>query len=120
MILVDTSIWVDHYRQPSTELVELLSLDRVAQHAFVTLEMALGNPKNRDAMVAQFESLEQAVTISQAGMLSFVRTRNLGGTGIGFVDAHLLASASRMNGKLWSSDKRLAAQAARLGLAYEP
>lgn len=119
MILVDTSIWVDHSRKPLSTLAELLSLEQVIQHPYVTVEMALGNPQNRDSMVADFEAIEQAPVIDHSGLLSFIRAKDLGGTGVGFVDAHLLASAARTNAKVWTSDKRLAAQAERLGLAYQ-
>ena len=115
MILIDTSIWIDHYRAPFAELTELLGLEQILQHPFVTAELALGNPSGRSAMVARLDSIDQALVVTQTELLDFVAAKQIGGTGLGFVDAHLLASAERLNCLIWCRDKRLATQAERLG-----
>ena len=120
MILVDTSIWADHFAKTIAGLSELIAGDEVLQHPFVTGELALGNPTDRSAMIATLQSLPQAEVQEPCELLTFAGRHDLGGTGIGYVDAHLLASAHAHGARLWSKDKRLARQAERLALAYEP
>jgi predicted nucleic acid-binding protein len=120
VILVDTSVWADHYREPLAKLIDLLNREVIIQHPFVTAEMALGNPRNRQAMIAFLGSIDQAVACSTAELLAFVEAKSLWGTGIGFVDAHLLATASRTQRRIWSRDKRLIAQADRLDCLFQP
>lgn len=120
MILVDTSIWADHFGKAVANLSLLVARDQVLQHPFVTGELALGNPTDRKAMIATLDGLPQASVCEWSDLLAFAGRHELGGTGIGYVDAHLLASAHWHRVKLWSKDKRLAFQAERLGLAYQP
>lgn len=119
MILVDTSIWANHLHRPIEHLLEAIGNGMVVHHPFVTGELALGNPANRMKMVEMLNSLPPAQIIDQGSLIPFVEASAIGGTGVGFVDAHLLASAFGQKHSLWTIDKRLAAQAARLGLAYE-
>lgn len=118
MIIVDTSVWADHFRNPAGALAALILSNRIAQHPFVTSELALGNPRDRGSMVAMLEALHNVQPEKNSDLLQFVEQRELGGTGIGFVDAHLLASSATNQALLWTRDKRLQAQAERLGLAY--
>lgn len=120
VVIVDTSIWADHFHRPIQALSDLLARDAVAQHPFVTGELALGNPSNRAALIAFLSSLGRAIICNEDVLLDLVADRHLGGSGIGFVDAHLLASAVEMNCALWTSDKRLLRQAERLDLTYSP
>jgi predicted nucleic acid-binding protein len=119
MILVDTSIWADHYRQPLQTLSELLNLEQIVQHPYVTAEMALGNSRDRTGMIAFFMAIDQVPISPLADLMAFVEAKTLWGTGLGFVDTHLLASAARIGCKLWSRDKRLTVQAERLGYSYQ-
>ena len=119
MIVLDTSIWADHFRSTVGGVVELIQSQQIIQHPFVTGELSLGNPADRRTMVAMLDAFPQAPIQSHADLMTFVERRALGGTGIGFVDANLLASAVAVpGGKVWTKDKRLFAQAERLGLAY--
>ena len=118
MILVDTSIWIDHFRHPVADLAELLDRDLVLQHPFVSGELLLGNPADRTGLVSFLESLEQAPICGIGAFASYVEARTLGGSGIGFVDAHLLASADVAGHRIWTRDRRLAEQAERLGLLH--
>lgn len=121
MIIVDTSIWADHFRQAVADLTMLVAKDLVLQHPFVTGELAMGNPANRQAMIDTLEALPQAEVIDWSELLSFAGRHELGGTGIGYVDAHLLASAAgRESVRLWTRDKRLADNAKRLSVAHQP
>jgi predicted nucleic acid-binding protein len=121
MILVDTSIWADHFRHEIAHLSLLVANEEVLQHPFVTGELALGNPVDRLAMIRMLEALDQAEICNPLEFHSFIEIRSLGGTGIGFVDGHLLVTAEKIDGvRLWTRDKKLAAQSARLGLSYSP
>jgi predicted nucleic acid-binding protein len=118
LILVDSSVWIDHIRSPLAGLVAILAAEQVVQHPFVTAEVALGSLRNRERVVAILASLPQFEPVDAAAFLSFVAEREIFGTGLGFVDGHLLASAAETGAAVWSRDKRLALQAERLGLAY--
>lgn len=121
MILIDSSIWIDHLRGASSVLAIALADGRVVQHPFVTAELALGSLAQRDRFVAMLGLLPAAPIVEQPALLSFVTEHRLFGTGLGMVDAHLLASATHAEGaRLWTNDKRLAGQAERLGLSYRP
>ena len=118
MILVDTSIWIDHLRGVDAELVRLLGDARILVHPFVIGEIALGHVKRRRQMLDALAGLPQAVMATDAEVLAFIETADLGGTGIGYLDAHLLASAKLTSALLWTRDKRLVAAAGKLGLAH--
>ena len=118
MILVDTSVWIDHLRSASAILSELLGDGEVLGHPFVLGEVALGNLRRRGEILRMLRRLPQANTASQREVLQFVDREALFGRGIGYVDAHLLAAARLTAGtKLWTRDHRLQAVAAQLGLA---
>lgn len=121
MILVDTSVWVDHLRASNDKLTALLARGKVLGHPFVTGELALGNLRWRDAVLSDLRDLPQAVVASDEEVLYFIDHQMLFGRGIGYVDAHLLA-ATRLTGraKLWTRDRRLQAVAVALGLAAAP
>jgi predicted nucleic acid-binding protein len=120
MIVIDTSIWADHIHKAVPELELLLERDLVVQHPFVTGELALGNPADRQGLVATLEALPQADVKETGRLLAFAERERLGGTGIGYVDAHLLLAAHSQRALLWTRDRRLHAQAERLGVAYTP
>lgn len=117
MILVDTSIWVDHLRRGSAGLVDLLDAGEVLCHPFVIGELSLGHLRRRVEILALLASLPSATLARHDEVLSFVESRQLAGSGVGWVDAHLLASAALASVPIWTADRRLAATAHSLGLA---
>jgi predicted nucleic acid-binding protein len=118
MILVDSSIWIDHLRQGDTRLAALLRARRVLAHPFVIGELALGSLRQREAVLGALQDLPQAVVASDEEVFRFIDQHELFGLGIGYVDVHLLAAARLTVGtSLWTRDKRLNAVAERLTLA---
>ena len=118
MILVDTSVWIEHLRSASAILTELLGDGQVLVHPFVLGELALGSLRQRDVFLSDLRDLPQAVVATDGEVLSLIDRRTLFGRGIGYVDAHLLAAARLTAGsKLWTHDRRLQAVAAQLDLA---
>ncbi|MBD5804416.1 Ribonuclease VapC32 [Azoarcus sp. Aa7] len=119
MILVDTSVWIDHLRQGNEELAQLLGAGRVRAHPHVIGELALGNLQNRHALLNALQGLPQVLVASDDEVLHFIETNALFGIGIGYIDAHLLAAVRLSPGALlWTRDKRLLAASNRLGLAH--
>ena len=120
MILVDTSVWVDHLRAGDQTLVRLLENRQVLVHAFVIGELALGNILQRANLLTELHNLPQARAASDQEVLRFIELHELFGLGIGYVDAHLLAAVRLTAGaSLWTRDKRLLASAAHLGTASD-
>lgn len=121
MIVIDTSVWADHFRSPEPHLAFLWSQGAIRQHPLVTGELAMGSLRNWDATIASLSRLAQTERHSDEVVLTFVKEHGLMGSGIGFIDAHLLVSATRdPDTSLWTRDKRLLTQAERLNLAYKP
>jgi predicted nucleic acid-binding protein len=119
VILVDTSVWVQHIHREVAALSALLEAGEILMHPFVVGELALGNLKNRNAVLTDFRLLPQAVVASHDEVLEFVEQSRLFGKGIGYVDSHLLAAARlSAEARLWTFDKQLDAAATQLGLAY--
>lgn len=118
MILVDTSVWVDHLRSGDVALAAQLDAGHVLTHPFVIGELACGNLRNRREVLDLLGRLPSAPTASHAEALEFLERRALMGRGIGFVDVHLLASAALAGPvRLWTRDRRLATIALELDLA---
>lgn len=121
MILPDTNIWIDHLRRPDADFTSLLLRKQVRLHPFVLGEMALGLQGPARRFIELFAEVRQPAVASPAEMFEFIESRELRGTGIGYVDAHLLAATILGAGdQLWTRDKRLRKQAERLGVAYAP
>ena len=119
MILVDTSVWVDHLRAGAPALAAALEQGSVLNHPFVLGELACGNLKNRGEVLRLLGDLPAAPMATDPEVLNYIERRALMGRGIGYVDAHLLASVALAGAaRLWTRDKRLAAVAADLKLAY--
>ena len=118
MILVDTSIWVNHLRKGDIQLEELLLNGEVDCHPFVIGELACGNIKNRHEILTLLQALPETPTIDLAEYLYFIEQNHLTGTGIGFVDVHLLASAKLSGIFLWTNDKKLKETALKLKVLY--
>ena len=118
MILVDTSIWIDHLRASDQQLTQLLEAGQVLAHPFVIGELALGNLRNRDAVLGALQDMPQAAVATEPEVLRFIGEKGLFGLGIGYIDAHLLAAVLLTPGSLlWTRDKRLLAASARLSIA---
>ena len=120
MILVDTSVWVDHLRDGDVQLSALLDSRRVLMHPFVVGELACGNLSNRAEVLALLGQLPSAAVATDEETLFFIERHELMGRGIGYVDAHLLAAVSLDAGtQLWTRDKRLLAVANTMKLTYD-
>jgi predicted nucleic acid-binding protein len=118
VILVDTSIWVEHLHVGNEDLAALLNGGEVLGHPFVIGELALGNLRPRDPFLSDLRDLPQAIAAEDEEVLRLIDCHALFGDGIGYVDAHLLAATRLTAGsKLWTRDRRLHLVAAQLGLA---
>lgn len=119
MILADTSVWVDHFRRGDAQLAGLLERGAVLIHPFVVGEIACGSLSDRSSILELLEDLPAAVVAETEEVLAFIERHVLHGKGLGYVDAHLLASAVLTEGaSLWTRDKRLRIAAEDLGRAY--
>ena len=107
MILVDTSVWIAHFREAGSKLPPLLSEGLVMVHPFVVGELACGNLKNRDRILSDLQALPPAVPATHEEALRLVGDRKVWGTGLGLIDAHLLASALLSGAELWTLDEKL-------------
>lgn len=117
MILADTSIWIDHLRHSDAALAGLLLNGQVLCHPAVIGELALGSLGNREELLSLLSNLPQATQATHSEAMTFIDRHQLFGLGIGYVDAHLLASTA-LTGEaaLWTRDRRLHTAAASLGL----
>ncbi|WHZ18777.1 MAG: Toxin 1, PIN domain [Rhodanobacteraceae bacterium] len=121
MILVDTSVWIDHFRRPDASLVHLLDAGLVLCHPFVIGELACGNLRERSRILDALGSLASAPVAAHHEAVLFLDRHALAGRGIGWLDVHLLAStALAADARLWTRDTRLASVAADLRMAYNP
>lgn len=119
MILVDTSIWIDHLHRAEPALVNALGRAAVLQHPMVIGELSLGTLRDRDTVLALIANLPSAPVASHGEVALFVEAHELYGQGLSLVDAHLLASVTLMPGAtLWTRDKRLHRMAERLGRVH--
>lgn len=121
MILVDTSIWVEHLRSGLPPLAERLEAARVLMHPFVLGELACGNLKDRAQVLDLLSGLPKSEVATDAEVLAFIEHRRLMGRGIGYIDAHLLvATCLSDSARLWTLDRRLAAVAESLAIHFAP
>ncbi len=123
IVLVDTSIWVDHLRRRDLALETVLESGEVAVHPFVVGELACGNLPDRALVFQLLNELPAAPLATNPEVLALIERRRLMGKGLGFVDAHLLASALLAAPDamlLWTRDAALDGVAAQLGVAYRP
>lgn len=118
MILVDTSVWIDHLRSGNDRLAAALDEGRVLGHPWVTGELALGHLVHRDEILSLLRNLPAAEVAADDEVLDVIERHDLAGSGVGYVDAQLLASTLLTpDAILWSEDQRLTAAASRLGRA---
>lgn len=120
-VLVDTSVWVDHFRHHNDALADLLGLDRVMIHPMVLGELACGTPPSRARTLADLGRLESTQQANVREVIAFLDREQLFGLGCGLVDISLLASTLLTNdAALWTLDRRLAELADRFGVRYQP
>ncbi|MGH3433985.1 MAG: type II toxin-antitoxin system VapC family toxin [Thermocrispum sp.] len=120
MILVDTSIWIDHLHRSEPMLEDLLYRSFVVQHPMVIGELALGTLRDRDTFLGYLGDLAGVPAATHVEVLAFVAVNRLHGRGLSLADAHLLASVRLATGvRLWTRDKRLDSAARELGVAFE-
>jgi len=118
MILVDTSVWIDHLRSGDAMLAALLERGQVLAHPFVIGELGLGSLRQREVVLEALQDLPRATVATDTEVLHFIASHTLFGLGIGYVDAHLLAAVQLTPGaSLWTRDKRLHTAAEKLGVA---
>jgi predicted nucleic acid-binding protein len=121
VILVDTSVWIDHFRTGDQALMHELEEGEVLTHPFVIGELACGNIRDRSGILRLLDDLPRAREATHDEVMAMVEGRRLMGTGIGYVDAHLLAAAALTpSTSLWTRDRRLATAARGLGLSRRP
>ena len=120
MILVDTSVWIQHPREDSTHLRKILLAEQVVTHPFVAGEIACGSISNRRHVLALLGNLPQNTVGDHQEVLALLEEARLYGKGIGWVDAHLLCSALLSKTPLWTLDRRLQTVASSLRIAYSP
>jgi predicted nucleic acid-binding protein len=119
VILLDTSIWIDHLRHSDAHAVTTLQSGLVLSHPFVIGELACGNLKSRANLLGLLATLPKARVAQEEEVLYFIERHKLMGRGVGYIDVHLLAATALTEGtQLWTRDKRLAALAHELELAY--
>lgn len=119
MILPDTAVWIDHVHHRDETLAALLKAGKVVVHAFVVGEIALGPMKRYDEILEALLTLPTAPLATDEDVRFMIKRHAIMGTGIGYVDAHLLASALLLPGaSIWTRDKRLNAVAERMGVAW--
>ncbi len=118
MILVDTSVWVDHFRSGNGGLANLLNEGEVASHIFIIGELACGNLSNRSEILSLFRSLPLVHHAEHEEVLHFIDNYKLMGKGLGYIDIHLIASAMLSRVPIWTLDKKLKEVSSKLRLAY--
>jgi len=118
MILVDTSVWIDHLCRGDAHLMATLLAGHVLIHPWVIGEIACGTLRERGQVLDLLRSLPLSPVALEDEVLFFIEQYELMGRGIGYVDIHLLASAQLAGARLWTRDKPLVVVANELGVAY--
>lgn len=118
MVLVDTSVWIEHFRLGNAALADLLLENKVFCHPFIVGELALGGLKDRHVSIRRLQRLPHVTSARDSEVLELVEQQRLIGSGIGYVDAHLLTSLRLTPGsQLWTRDRRLHIAAVQMGVA---
>lgn len=118
MVLVDTSVWINHLRIGNKRLAYLLHEGKVCCHPFIIGELACGNLKNRSEVLTLLQNLPQVLSVHHPEILLFINNYTLMGTGIGYIDVSLLASAKLSDANLWTFDRKLDSIASSLHVNY--
>ncbi len=118
MVLVDTSVWVEHLQGGSIGLEELLNQSGVFCHPFIVGELACGKMRNRSEILSLLQTLPMAILAEHEEVMQFIDFHSLMGKGLGYIDLHLLASSNLTKAPLWTLDKKLNRASQKMGLAY--
>ena len=118
MVLVDTSVWVHHFREGNAELEKLLNESQVMCHRFIIGEIACGNIKNRTEILTLLQQLPLVIQAKHEEVMGFIEINKLMGRGLGYIDMHLSASAKLTGIPLWTFDKRLDETNEELGISF--
>jgi predicted nucleic acid-binding protein len=118
LIIVDTSVWVTHFRSGSPQLERLLLDGQVLCHPFIIGELACGHLRNRKEIISLLQTLPSAQVAENEEVLDFLDSKKLFGTGIGLIDVHLLISALIIKAFLWTMDAKLYSATAKLNIDY--
>jgi predicted nucleic acid-binding protein len=119
MVLVDTSVWIDHFNKKNGHLATLLNSGMVYTHEYIIGEIACGNISNRDEILHLLKSLRLTLSVTQEEILDFISNKHLFGRGLGYIDIHILASSLISDVNLWTRDKKLNPVAYELGVAFK-
>lgn len=119
MVLVDTSVWLEHFRSGDIGLENLLNEGDVSCHQFVVGELACGNLSNRAEILSLLQALPMASHVDHQEVMQFIESYRLMGKGLGYVDIHLIASAVLSGVPIWTLDKKLKDVSSKLGLDYQ-
>jgi len=119
MVLVDTSVWISHFREGISHLIILLNNSNVICHHFIIGELACGNIKNRTHVISLLNSLPKALNVEHDEVLQFIDNNRLMGKGLGYIDVSLLTSAALTDVPIWTFDKQLKQIASTLALDYK-
>jgi predicted nucleic acid-binding protein len=119
MVLVDTSVWVRHFRERDSNLERLLEAGEVLCHPFIVGELACGHLRNRQEILSLLQLLPMAIQAKHEEILRFIEQNRLEGKGLGYIDVHLSASAVLTGVPLWTYDKRLNEANDGLGIQYQ-
>ena len=117
MLLVDTSIWVDHLRRGDAQLQDALERGQVGIHPWIIGELACGQLRQREQVLSLLGDLPQLSVATDQEVLHLIESQQLMGCGIGYIDVHLIAACLISNAKLWTRDQRLHQVAVDLGTA---
>ena len=118
MVLVDTSVWISHLRHNNSRLQKLLMEGKVVCHSFIIGELACGNINNRNEIISLMQSLPMLEVVEHEELLLFIEHNKIMGSGLGFVDVHLLASAMLTGIPLWTQDKKLKRACSMLSIDF--
>lgn len=118
MVLVDTSVWVSHFRKGNAKLERLLNYGKVICHPFIIGELACGNIKNRAEILSLLQALPMAIQAEHEEVMNFIEDQGLMGKGLGYIDVHLLASALLSEVTIWTFDKKLLNVSKMLGVDF--
>jgi predicted nucleic acid-binding protein len=118
MVLANTSVWVSHLRHGNSKLQELLEARKVVSHPFIVGELACGNISNRVEIISLMQSLPMLDVVENEELLLFIEHKKMMGTGLGFVDVHLMAAAVLAAIPLWTQDKKLKQACSQLNIDY--
>ena len=116
MILIDTSLWIDHFKRPDPRIAVLIAQGALVHHPFVTGELAVGTIHPRRRTILLLRNLPQLEVADEDAFYDYMNEHDLAGKGMGFVDIHLLVAASASGARVWTRDQRMIEHAPRIGL----